>query len=251
MDHYMDRYDSFHKKIVYNFRLGDGGIGDCIKFFMFLLNVCMKNDTRLYYKRNGTELEKYLKLKYEKMYIEEEGIRKLDHVEIVKPQMYYEKIQYEYGIAAKDVFYFTEEVAVNCRYLFPADITNYISVHVRLGDKFLETDNRYVMCKNDVRNFSEEDLYALLDENRGKHIFFCCDNKAFKTKIKEKFANIIVTTCEIGHTSLSNTTKRQVLDSVTEFYILTNSEMIYSTSLSGFSRLASKFNNIPFVSLSA
>ena len=246
----MGRYDSLHKTIVYNFRLGDGGIGDCIKFFMFLLDACIKNGTRLYYKRNGTELEKYLKLKYEKMYIDEDGIRELGETEIVKPQMYYETIQYEYTIAAKDVFYFTEEVAVNCRYLFPADIGNYISVHVRLGDKFLETDKRYVMCKNDVRKFSEEDLYAVLNENRDKQIFFCCDNNSFKMKIKEKFANIIVTTCEIGHTSLSNTTKRQVLDSVTEFYILTNSERIYSTSLSGFSRLASKFNNIPFVSLS-
>jgi len=250
MDHYMDRYDSLHKKIVYDFRLGDGGIGDCIKFFLFLLDASMKNGTRLYYKRNGTELEKYLKLKYEQMYIDEEGIMELGQVEVVKPQMYYDKIQYEYSLAAKDVFYFTEEVTVNAAYLFPTNITNYISVHVRLGDKFLETDKRYVLCKNDVRNFSEEDLYALLEKNSGKQIFFCCDNNTFKLKIKEKFTNIIITTCEVGHTSLSNTTKRQVLDGVSEFYILTNSEIIYSTSLSGFSRLASKFKNIPFVSIS-
>ena len=247
----MDRYDSLHKMIVYDFRLGDGGIGDCIKFFLFLLDASMKNGTRLYYKKNDTELEKYLKLKYEQMYIDEEGIRQLDNAEIVKPQMYYDKIQYEYSIAAKDVFYFTEEVTVNAAYLFPTDITNYISVHVRLGDKFLETDKRYVLCKNDVRNFSEDDLYAVLDENRDKQIFFCCDNNAFKMRIKDKFTNIIITTCEVGHTSLSNTTKRQVLDGLSEFYILTNSEKIYSTSLSGFSRLASKFNNIPFVSLIA
>ena len=232
--------------IVYDFRLGDGGIGDCIKFFLFLLDASMKNGTRLYYKKNDTELEKYLKLKYEQM-----CIRQLDNAEIVKPQMYYDKIQYEYSIAAKDVFYFTEEVTVNAAYLFPTDITNYISVHVRLGDKFLETDKRYVLCKNDVRNFSEDDLYAVLDENRDKQIFFCCDNNAFKMRIKDKFTNIIITTCEVGHTSLSNTTKRQVLDGLSEFYILTNSEKIYSTSLSGFSRLASKFNNIPFVSLIA
>lgn len=245
----MDRYDSLHTTIVYDFRIGNGGIGDCIKFFMFLLDSSMKNGTRLYYKKNGIELENYLKLKHAKMYIDDEGIRQLGQVKIVIPDMYYDTIQYDYSIAAKDVFYFTDEVKMNAAYLFPADITNYISVHVRLGDKFLETDKRYVMCKNDVRTFSEEGLYAFLEENRSKQLFFCCDNRAYKSKVKENFTNIIITTCDVGHTSFSNTTKKQVLDGITEFYILTKSEKIYSTSLSGFSRLASKFNNIPFVQI--
>ena len=34
MDSYISNYDSFTKKMVYDFKLGDGGIGDCIKFFM-------------------------------------------------------------------------------------------------------------------------------------------------------------------------------------------------------------------------
>jgi hypothetical protein len=50
----------------------------------------------------------------------------------------------------------------------------------------------------------------------------------------------------IGHTSFSNTTKKQVLDAVTEFYILTKSDMIYGITNSGFSLMASKFNNIPY-----
>lgn len=48
MELYMSKYDSFNNKIVYDFRLGDGGIGDCIKFFMFILTSCMKNNTKLY-----------------------------------------------------------------------------------------------------------------------------------------------------------------------------------------------------------
>jgi len=246
----MDRYDSFHKMIVYNFRIGHGGIGDCIKFFMFILESSMKNGTRLYYKKNGIELENYLKLKYDKMYIDDEGIRQLEGAEIVEPEYYYSTVHSEYSVDIKDVFYFTEEVKANCRRLFPTDITNYVSVHVRLGDKFLETDKRFVMCKNDARSFSEEGLYATLEENGSRrHVFFCCDNNAFKVKVKERFPNVITTTGEIGHTSLSNTNRQQVLDGITEFYILTNSEKIYGVSLSGFSRLASKFNRIPYVQL--
>jgi len=47
---------------------------------------------------------------------------------------------------------------------------------------------------------------------------------------------------------LSNTTNKQILDAITEFYILSNSHLIYSASNSGFSKMASKFNNIKYIS---
>ena len=34
----------------------------------------------------------------------------------------------------------------------------------------------------------------------------------------------IITNCQIGHTSLLNTTLKQLLDGITEFYILTSSK---------------------------
>ena len=45
----MNKYDSFTKIIVYDFKKGDGGIGDCIKFFMHSLKLCMKHNIKLYY----------------------------------------------------------------------------------------------------------------------------------------------------------------------------------------------------------
>ena len=46
-----------------------------------------------------------------------------------------------------------------------------------------------------------------------------------------------------------NTTDKQILDTVTEFYLLTNSQLIYSPSIpeSGFSKVAAKFKNIKVV----
>lgn len=247
MDIYINNYDLFNKIIIYNFEMGDGGIGDCIKFFMFILDSCIKNNTRLYYKNNNIEIEKYIKLIYDKMYIDEDKIKQLDCVEIVKPEIYYSTINYNYSIDIKDVFYFTNEVKINCKNLFPQDIINYISIHLRLGDKYLETEKQFVLCKEDIRNFSEEKIHKFIEENYNKNIFFCCDNNKYKFKIKEKYNNIIITNCDIGHTSLSNTTKKQVLDGITEFYILTNSKMIFGASSSGFSIIASKFNNIPLI----
>jgi hypothetical protein len=51
MENYINKFESFDKKIVYNFNFGSGGIEDYIKFFMFCLESCMKNNERLYYKK--------------------------------------------------------------------------------------------------------------------------------------------------------------------------------------------------------
>jgi hypothetical protein len=247
MDDYINKFDSFNKIIVYNFESGWGGIGDYIKFFMFVLESCIKNNTRLYYKKNNLETEKYIKLKYDKMYIEEDNINQLGCVEIVQPQMYYTTVTCDYSIDIKDVFYFTDEVKINCNKLFPADILSYTSIHLRLGDKYLETDMQFIECKEDVRTFSEEKIHNFIEENHKTNLFFCCDNNNYKLKIKEKYDNITITNCDIGHTSLCNTTKQQVLDGITEFYILSNSELIYAASYSGFSLMASKINKIPLI----
>jgi len=246
MEKYISKYHTFDKKIVYDFKLGDGGIGDCIKFFMIALELSMKNNTRLYYKKNNLEIEKYMKLNYDAMYIDDDMINKLESVDIVTPYSFYNIKVFDFSIKIKEVFYFTDEVKINCKKLFPENIP-YISIHLRLGDKFLEIDAKYIFCENDQRYFSEERLYTYIEENRSKNIFFCCDNNTYKLKLKEKYNNIIITHCDVGHTSLSNTTNKQILDAITEFYILTNSEMIFAASRSGFSLISSKFNNIPLI----
>jgi hypothetical protein len=63
--------------------------------------------------------------------------------------------------------------------------------------------------------------------------------------IKNKYNNINIIKTNIGHTSFQNTTYEQLLDTISEFYILTNSQDIYVTAYSGFSAVASKFNNKP------
>jgi hypothetical protein len=241
MDKYIQNYDSYTEKIVYDFQLGDGGIGDCIKFFMFLLEICAQNNIKLYYKRNNIDIEKYIQLKHLKMYFDEQRTT----LPTVKPQQFYSTFKYNFTIPIKDVFKFTEKVITNRNSLLSPQITNYISIHLRLGDKYLECDKQYVLCKNDTRLFSEETLCSFIEKNYTKQIFFCCDNNAYKSKIKSMYDKIIITACDIGHTSLSNTTEKQVLDAATELYILSQSELLYCASESSFSVVASKFNNIP------
>ena len=259
MEEYIKNYETFDKNIIYNFNIGDGGIGDCIKFFMCILEICIKYKYKLYYQINNIPLEKYLKLRYATMYIHyiENSITINDvntiynisnDYNIVTPYLFYPIFKYEnITINIQDVFYFTDEVIINSYNMLSSDISNYISLHLRLGDKYLETSPEFVLCKEDSRTYSEDNLFKFIEENC--NIIFFCDNNAYKRKIKEKYDKIIITNSNIGHTSLFNTTYKQVLDTITEFYIMTESQRIYHASNSGFPIIASKYKNIPLINI--
>jgi len=271
LDKYINNYDNFQKNIVYNFpEKYEGGIGDCIKFFMYALNVCMQKNIKLYYQINNTTLEKYLRIKYKKMYITQHDINNTNYnihniqqfqeidsenlnsnvYNIVRPHIFYSTFTYDkIPFPCQNIFYFSNEVKLNIPNLLPTNLTNYISIHLRLGDMYLEIDKCYIQCYEDKRNYNEENLFNCIEENNDTNILFFCDNNNYKIKIKNKYNSIFITTCDIGHTAYSNTTDKQILDAVTEFYLITNSKKIFSASESGFSIVASKFKNVPSIKL--
>jgi hypothetical protein len=248
---YIDKYDSFSKKIVYVFNLGDGGIGDYTKFFLHILDLCIKYSIRLYVLKSDMILHKFLKLKYEKMYTVEssniypQDISTLqsDILYAVTPFMFYNQ-DLNLNLPLSSTFYFTDDILKN----IPSglEVKGNISIHLRLGDSFLETDPNYVLCKTDTRKYNESDLFKFIENNTDKNIIFFCDNITYKLKVKSKYDFIKITPYQIGHTSLSNTTEQEVLDGITEFYLLSQSDAIYYASNSGFSLMASKFNDIPY-----
>ena len=258
MENYVDKYDSLNKIMVYDFNLGNGGIGDLLKFFIYLLNFGIKNNIKVYYLVNNIYVEKYLQLKYDKLYIKHDEISEKIYLDneselytiqpnmyyMIKPHLFYNTFTYDTIIPYDSVFQFNDVIKLNSNIL-----GTYISIHLRLGDKFLETDTKYIQCINDTRDYNEEKLFNFIESKPNINLMFFCDNYSYKLKIKEKYNNIIITSCDIAHTSFSNTTEQQVLDSVTEFYLLTKSDKIISVSNSGFSTTASKFNNIELVTI--
>jgi len=247
---YIKNYKNFNKTIIYDFRITLGGIGDYLKLYMCCLTYCMANNIKLYQKINNIPLEKYIKLKHDFLYITQKQISKLTNVTIKTPCDYYRfyrKNKYISNIPLNEIFYFDDIVKLNVKNILPLIPTNYISMHLRLGDKFLETDKKFVRCTGDTRNFSEEKIDKFIEEHIDDNILFFCDNNTYKLKVKDKYKNIIITSADIGHSSFINTTDKQVLDTVTEFYILSNSELIYAASNSGFSLTASQFNNIKYL----
>jgi hypothetical protein len=256
MEEYMSKYDSLNKHVVFRFYIGNGGIGDLLKFFMYVLNICIKHDIKLSLLTN-TVVDSFLKLKCNKMYITDSqtlhmiqltgGKYQLPTIEpnimyMAEPSMFYWLgDEYDHPIMASEVFDFTHDVKRH------VNITpKYISVHLRLGDKHLDTDKEYVHCKEDERYYNQEQLFNFIETNRDKNILFFCDNGTYKKNIKSRYDFITIIDSNIGHTSFANTTVDQVFNTVVEFYILSKSEHIYAASESGFSRMASRFYNVPF-----
>lgn len=250
MENYIKNYNNFNKIYVYDFKLGDGGIGDYIKFFMIVLNYCICNKIKFYKKNNNLLIDNYIKLKHDYFNITANEISKLKNVTIKIPSDYYYKLNNADHICTlnyDEIFYFDDIVKINTKKILPYIPDHYISIHLRLGDKYLETDKKYVLCKDDVREYSEQKMFRFIEENIDDNIIFFCDNNKKKLQIKTKYKNILITNSNIGHTSLDNTTNQQVLDTVTDFYLLTNSKLIYAVSFSGFSSESAKFKNITYI----
>jgi hypothetical protein len=254
---YFENYNKYTKNLIFNFDYGMGGIGDYFKFFMYALKYCIDHNIRLYlYIKH--DINKYIKLKYDKMYININNIKykninkykDLEDIDdkdiyLINPFIFYDVQQEVYDNATKcildDIFYFTEDILNNTIQ------EKYISIHLRLGDKFLETDKNYIVCKEDVRVYNEKKLNKFLEDNKDKNIYFFCDNYAFKKNIKDNYENVHIIDVKVGHTSLLNVTEDEIKNSIIEFYILSKSEKIYWASWSGFSFMASRFYNTKFI----
>jgi hypothetical protein len=267
-EEYFNKFDTLTKQAIFKFNIGDGGIGDYFKFFTYALVYCMKRDIKLYYYVGNTLLNNYIKLKCTKLYtytlemqntisinrIDDldalyDGINHDDICAIIIPQCMYNvdnTTVYTTIGSISEIFYFTEEV-INLAQTITHITGPYKSIHLRLGDKFLETDKSFIFCIDDVRSFNESSMIDYIQKNISKPLFFFCDNATYKQKIKNQFNNITITDLEIAHTSLSNTTDKQYLHTCVEFYILLHSDEIYSASLSSFSMTASRFNTIPLI----
>jgi uncharacterized protein (UPF0262 family) len=144
-----------------------------------------------------------------------------------------------------DIFYFTDDIKDNAKKF--TDNNDYISIHLRLGDRFLEIDSNLIHCPHDVRQFNEHALFNYIENNKDIPILFFCDNTSYKLKVKQKYNHVMITNYEIGHTTYTHTTQTQVLNTITDFFLLSNSINIYVASYSGFSIMASKFKNIPLI----
>jgi len=253
MEDYMRLRTLYTRKVIFKIPHFQGGIGDVIKYFLFLIQLSIQKRWKVYYAITDLKVNKWLKLRYPELYYNVEhpvylnninnvGVPDLEY--IVNPHLLYGIFSYEdLYLKGSDVFEFAPEIVERSK-VFP--IEKYRSLHIRLGDKFLEIPVEQNQCITDARPFNQESVLECIQQNPGILIF--CDNLGYKTDLKEKY-DILVTPFKIGHTCLPSTSDETIMDTLTEFYLLTRSQHIYSASDSGFPKMASNFYGVPFTQL--
>jgi hypothetical protein len=235
------------------------GIGDYIKFYAYALEYCKQRGYNLFHLITDNPMEKYIILKDKQAYIDKNKLKtvcNIDNIEkftynnsidyyIISPASFYKIFDHDF-ITSKieDVFIFSEEVIKNA----PLGLKDYISIHLRLGDVFMETEERFIISKRDKRKYNEHKIYEEIEKEKNNIIFFC-DNNAYRQKIKEKYPHIIITNSRIGHTGMAYVNEKHILDAITDFYIMSQSKKIIAASYSGYSIASSKFKNIPLIKL--
>jgi hypothetical protein len=219
----------------------------------------MQQNVPLYWSRQGILLEKYCPVRSEMIADEvpndalEISEGNLSNVQdrsvllsrahhFVRPFTFYQSFTYDVldRVPLESIFLWSPEVRDRAKDILDWPFGTFTSVHVRLGDKFLETDKRYVLCTEDQRNLDEASLrhFVLAQE---KPFLFFCDNNSYRHMVASWSPHVTLLQCSVGHTSLSNTTETQYLDALVEMYIMSQSETIVSFTNSGFSIVASKF----------
>lgn len=173
MEYYINNFKNFNKNVVYDFKLGYGGIGDFLKFFMIILTKYINGNIGVYHKVNNIEIEKYIKFKYDFFNITSDEISKLKNVTIEIPGDYYNSNdRYTNNMLLNEIFYFDNIIKINVKNILPELPSKYISIHLRLGDNFLETNKQFIQSRKDIRKYSEEKIYKVIEENNDQNIIF-------------------------------------------------------------------------------
>ena len=244
----------YSNKVIFMIPHFQGGIGDMIKYFLFLIQLCIEKHWKVYYAITNVKANRWLKLRYPELYCVPDNPVLLSNIDqlntfvpdleyVVRPHLLYSLFSYEkLYLKGSDVFEFAPEIVERSKRFS----IEYVSLHIRLGDKFLEIPVEQNQCITDVRTFNEDSVIECIQQNPGILIF--CDNLAYKTSLKEKY-KIFITDFKIGHTCLPSTSDEAIIDTLTEFYLLAKSQHIYSASDSGFPRMASNFYGVQYTQL--
>jgi hypothetical protein len=128
---------------------------------------------------------------------------------------------------------------------------NYISIHIRCGDKNMTNNNNDVNNYDNRINLENNDIYTFYNNIINKFykkygsnlpLVIHSDSATFKTKIKEINNKCIILDLDIKHIAenIGINNENSFVSTVGEFYIISKAKKIYLPNVySGFSHIAS------------
>jgi hypothetical protein len=267
---YLSSFNDYNNTVVFVSTIG--GIGDNLRSLMFIFSYCLENKIKFLYK-DVLHTDKFFKIRYNELkYNGDELPEKINGA--IKPTHKFSinnnkikitpelnndlifvnsttirNIEHRHGNNSvvkyffkwSQIFCFSDIIKDESKKIINID-ENYISIHIRLGDKYLENLKLVEFEKKCTRvkdiEEAEKTVTNKILELKNNTIFFTCENLSFKKKIKHKYNNIIINEDEIAHTNKRNTNYENTKNTIIDFYILCNSNKIFGLSRTGFSEVA-------------
>jgi hypothetical protein len=266
--------------LIHTYDYKDGGLADTIRSFYAYYIFCKKNDIKyyIYFPENHPFSLCFEKHNIPKEYlvdimlivnmsasVNSDTLLILDHLKKNKEKNFairsnvFEFIPFEDLEKYIDEFFnflqITDIIKNRIEFLIKDIKKPFVSIHARLGDKFMSDVN----CVTDTRIEepfaieTEKNFKKLFDDLSirypGHSILFFSDNDFIKKKFKEIYSVTILDTI-IHHVSLDTKNKMQgSIDAISEFYILGLSDSISILSKSGIPYWAAYFNKKPLYAL--
>ena len=195
--------------ILFRFPILSGGIGDMIKYFVCALDISKQYNMNMCIIEDENILSKYIILNDKEIYKSSSFFKDFKHIYNVSsissiktdietnkkhnedfvlqlvPSLFYDEPVYDilkkYNLS--DIFYFSNEVVNLSKQI--SSTKDYVSIHIRRGDKFIETSSSFKAVPHDERPFNEDKLSSIVEETHkeNKDILFFCDSMVFKKKI--------------------------------------------------------------------
>ena len=231
-DEYIENYDSYEKKIILDYKFDS--IYNYLNNIVSLLYLCIKYKIKLKI-INNNYCEKYLKLKFDKFYVNTKlnekhylddinNISKIDNDKnyIITNDSLANLEKNMEDISLKYIFDFSDEIKIlHNNFLLKNGIKKYDSIEISINDnQNIINDNQNVI--NDNQNIINEDKILKI-KNKDKNLLLFCNNTEYKILLKKKLKNII--TIENDDLEILQDENKLIFNLV-ELYSMINSEKI-------------------------
>lgn len=269
------------KIVIHKHFLGGGGIGDFIRASLSFYSICKKNCFEYYINFDENKiLEKcfiykevpkiYLSNNYVKISLPQLGEIMNEDVFITKINEHNEKIIYLYSNAigiekSENINLIINEYFSNilrpsekvqnyinlCYSKLKISDNNYLSVHIRCGDKYIDPDNNNYTSIDSRINMEDNDIYNKYNNSIQKFkndynidipIIIHSDSDLFKKNLLKINNEYKIIDIKVSHISEQIGLKDEdsFISTIAEFFILVNARIIFTPyTYSGFSHIAS------------
>jgi hypothetical protein len=261
-----------NNSIIYVYNIGEGGLADIIKYLFqyYYISLLLKKELYIIFNHPSKYLFNFKKIKILKDSIDLHKIKKLSDysgnaidilkshniIQVKNMDFYNKKLLWndlpnikiicQYFGKISNVIDFTDYIYKKLKLILPKD--NYISIHCRLGDKYLNDKELNIQNKKFINILNN--ISKIIEQHKYTDIYIFSDNKHFKKIVTDKFYNIKSLNNNIIHFGLKNHKISNteyingIENTILEFLFLSYSYKIYRLLPSGYSEVASFFNNI-------